>query len=135
MVLSSKNMRKQRFDRHGETPLGFSSAMTPSDPARREHTSLRLERGFSDGADEPWTMVAELISAIVTWAGIGWLSDRWLDTAPWLLMLGILIGSVLGVYLVLLRSNRMMREAMASRVAGRSPSDGETTEGVARGKD
>jgi F0F1-type ATP synthase assembly protein I len=90
----------------------------------------------SDGsheADQAWAMVAELISAIVTWAGIGWLLDRWLDTTPWLLLIGIVIGGAAGFYLVLLRSNRMM--ASASKTAGRSPGDGNTTEGAARGMD
>ncbi|MGH8905811.1 MAG: AtpZ/AtpI family protein [Egibacteraceae bacterium] len=80
-------------------------------------------------------MVAELISAVVTWAGIGWLLDRWLDTAPWLLLIGIVIGSAAGCYLVILRGNRMFREATASRLTARSAGDGDTTEGTARGMD
>jgi len=88
------------------------------------------------GSDEAWTMVAELVSAVVTWAGIGWLLDRWLGTAPWLLLIGILIGSATGFYLVLLRSNRMWAKATmpGKPVAGRLSDDGNTTEGFSSGK-
>lgn len=56
-------------------------------------------------------MVAELISAVLTWGGIGWLADRWLETPPWLLVSGIVIGWVTGFYLMYLRSHGMMRKA------------------------
>lgn len=54
--------------------------------------------------DDGWALMAELLSAILTWGGIGWLLDRWLDTAPWLLMLGLVIGNAAGFYLLYRRS-------------------------------
>jgi len=30
--------------------------------------------------------------------GAGWFLDKWLGTAPWLLVVAILIGSALGLY-------------------------------------
>lgn len=158
-------MSRQRFDRDRGTSLVFTPAMLPSDPERRaarpviepmgtkaqaeapvptdKPRPLRHPRpsqsssaGGWEAFDEAWTMVAELISAVVTWAGVGWLLDRWLDTAPWLLLIGILIGSATGFYLVLLRSNRMWAKAtMPGRtVAGGSADDGNTTEGASSGK-
>jgi ATP synthase protein I len=30
--------------------------------------------------------------------GVGWLLDRWLETAPWLLISGLVLGAVVGFY-------------------------------------
>ncbi|MBY5163364.1 AtpZ/AtpI family protein [Salsipaludibacter albus] len=53
--------------------------------------------------DSGWALTAEFLSAILVWAGIGWLLDRWLDTGPWLLVAGIVLGVVLGFYLLYMR--------------------------------
>lgn len=53
--------------------------------------------------DDGWSHSAELVSAVLAWTGIGWLADRWLDTAPWLLVAGAVLGFVLGTYLLWLR--------------------------------
>ncbi|HYO62362.1 MAG TPA: AtpZ/AtpI family protein [Pyrinomonadaceae bacterium] len=34
--------------------------------------------------------------SVLSFMGVGWLLDRWLDTAPWLLVTGIVVGSVIG---------------------------------------
>ena len=39
-----------------------------------------------------------LFASVVTLAGLGWLLDRWLETAPWLLVGGIVLGAVVGFY-------------------------------------
>jgi ATP synthase protein I len=39
----------------------------------------------------------ELVAAIGVGAGIGYLLDRWLDTAPWLLVVFFLLGSAAGM--------------------------------------
>jgi F0F1-type ATP synthase assembly protein I len=55
-------------------------------------------RGWED-------MLAEFLAAIFTWAGIGWLVDRWLDTDPWFMIAGAVLGNSLGIYLLWLRSD------------------------------
>ena len=84
-----------------------------------------------DGADEAWTMVSELVAAVVTWGGIGWLLDRWLDTAPLLLMIGIVIGTATGFYLVILRHNRMIDQSRPPYGSKGAPTS-ETSEGSTR---
>jgi ATP synthase protein I len=42
--------------------------------------------------------VFTLATAIVACLLIGWLLDRWLKTAPWLLVAGIILGAVIGFY-------------------------------------
>jgi ATP synthase protein I len=39
-----------------------------------------------------------LFASVVALAGLGWLLDRWLNTAPWLLVTGIVLGAVVGFY-------------------------------------
>lgn len=39
-----------------------------------------------------------LFFTVVTLLGLGWLLDRWLNTSPWLMVAGIVAGSILGLY-------------------------------------
>lgn len=39
-----------------------------------------------------------LFISVIGFAGIGWLLDRWLQTAPWLLVAGVVLGAVAGFY-------------------------------------
>lgn len=52
-------------------------------------------------------MGMELMAAVLLWAGIGWLVDGWIGTAPWGLVVGALIGNAAGMYLVFLRGNQL----------------------------
>jgi F0F1-type ATP synthase assembly protein I len=74
-------------------------------------------RGLDHGA----VMGVELITAVLMWAGIGWLIDRWLGTGPWFFAIGALIGNAAGLYLIWLRAERMSRDDPAS-----SPNQGDT---------
>jgi F0F1-type ATP synthase assembly protein I len=73
--------------------------------ARSQDSSHR--RGALRGLDQSSVMGVELITATLTWAGIGWLIDRWLGTAPWFLAIGAILGNAAGIYLVWLRGRRM----------------------------
>lgn len=39
-----------------------------------------------------------LFGSVIGLGGLGWLLDRWLETAPWLLVTGIVVGAVVGFY-------------------------------------
>ena len=39
-----------------------------------------------------------LFAAVVSGLIIGWLLDRWLGTRPWLLVAGVVVGSIAGFY-------------------------------------
>jgi len=39
-----------------------------------------------------------LFAAVVSGLIVGWLLDRWLGTAPWLLVTGIVLGTAAGLY-------------------------------------
>ena len=39
-----------------------------------------------------------LFASVAAFCGAGWLLDRWLKTEPWLLIVGIVIGSAAGLF-------------------------------------
>ncbi len=39
-----------------------------------------------------------LFASVAAFSGLGWLADRWLGTAPWLLATGVVLGSIAGFY-------------------------------------
>jgi F0F1-type ATP synthase assembly protein I len=84
-------------------------------------------RGALRGLDQSSVMGVELLTATLTWAGVGWLLDRWLDTAPWFLAIGALLGNAAGIYLVWLRGRRMdaIEEAAARPQADGPPVPGD----------
>jgi F0F1-type ATP synthase assembly protein I len=55
------------------------------------------------GEGEAWTVLAYLISGPLLYGGLGWLADRWLETTPWLVVVGIVGGMALAVYIVWVR--------------------------------
>lgn len=39
-----------------------------------------------------------LFASVASLCGVGWLADRWLGTAPWLMVVGLVLGAVVGFY-------------------------------------
>lgn len=39
-----------------------------------------------------------LFASVIGLTGVGWLVDRWMETKPWFLLAGIVLGSVVGLY-------------------------------------
>jgi len=39
-----------------------------------------------------------LFASVAVFCGVGWFLDRWLGTEPWLLVSGIVLGSIGGLY-------------------------------------
>jgi ATP synthase protein I len=39
-----------------------------------------------------------VFASVVSFCGAGYLLDRWLGTEPWLLIVGIVLGSALGLF-------------------------------------
>jgi len=82
---------------------------------------------YADRGDG-WTLAMELLTATFMWGGVGWLADRWLDTAPVLMVLGFVLGNALGVYLIWVRSQdrftREHTELMARRARTRTVAQG-----------
>ena len=67
-------------------------------------------------------MGVELVGAIGTMALIGWLLDRWLGTEPWLIVTGLGVGLIAGMY-------RFFRTALSTARPRRSDSEKSESEG------
>lgn len=39
-----------------------------------------------------------LFASVAALSGAGWLLDRWLETRPWLLVAGVVLGAAVGFY-------------------------------------
>jgi ATP synthase protein I len=39
-----------------------------------------------------------LFASVAAFCGIGWLADKWFGTSPWLLVIGIVVGSAAGLF-------------------------------------
>jgi ATP synthase protein I len=48
-----------------------------------------------------------LFASVVTLCGIGWLLDRWLGTKPWLMVAGLVLGAVVGIYQFIRLTSRL----------------------------
>jgi F0F1-type ATP synthase assembly protein I len=90
--------------------------MVPSDA--REATPnpadarARTTRGRGVDRREAWRqldqssiMTVELMAAVLVWGGVGWLIDRWLESRPWGMGIGVMVGFAAGLYLIWLRSS------------------------------
>ena len=51
-----------------------------------------------------------LFFTVITCLGVGWLLDWWLKTGPWLLVAGIVVGSIVGLYEFVVITSRMYDE-------------------------
>jgi len=61
--------------------------------------------GEHGGTDQGFRILGILTSGLLFYGGLGWLADRWLHTT-WLLPVGMILGSVAGVYLVIVKFGR-----------------------------
>ena len=39
-----------------------------------------------------------LFASVAAFTGVGWMLDKWLETQPWCLIAGIVIGSAVGLF-------------------------------------
>jgi F0F1-type ATP synthase assembly protein I len=83
---------------HDDEPAREDARESPSrtpgswlEPARSLQASLR-------GAGPIIGASYTLIGAILLLGGLGYLADSWLGTEPWLLLLGLVLGLVIGFY-------------------------------------
>jgi len=58
----------------------------------------RDEEGVTRRSGIVYAAVLSFTLSTISFLGLGWLLDRWLDTSPWLVVAGILLGAGLGFY-------------------------------------
>lgn len=55
-------------------------------------------RGVTSAVADGWVAGGSFFGSIMAGTLIGWLGDHWLTTGPWLLVVGITLGSANGFY-------------------------------------
>ncbi|MEX1124408.1 MAG: AtpZ/AtpI family protein [Acidimicrobiia bacterium] len=61
-------------------------------PVKRESTTEQVAAAMGDG----WLNGGSFVGSILAGALLGYLADRWLGTDPWLVIVGIGLGSYSG---------------------------------------
>ncbi|HVG32359.1 MAG TPA: AtpZ/AtpI family protein [Pyrinomonadaceae bacterium] len=56
------------------------------------------EQSVNQKSSIAYAAALSLFFSVATLLGLGLLLDRWLGTTPWLLVAGIVLGSVVGLY-------------------------------------
>lgn len=59
---------------------------------RQDTTHRQITSAISDG----WVAGSSFFGSILSGTLLGYFADRWLDTAPWLVVTGIVVGSYSG---------------------------------------
>ena len=84
------------------------------DPAA-DGTIRIAHRGVTSAVADGWVAGGSFFGSIMAGTLLGWLADLWLHTDPWLVVVGIIVGSVNGFY-------RMWE--LGRRPGGKQPIDG-----------
>lgn len=85
----------------------------PPEPEHRDERSLRL--GWRMGG-----LAFEVTSQVAAGALLGWLIDRWLDTAPKGLLTGALLGIAVGLWHLVRGALRLERQLPPPRGENRA---------------
>jgi F0F1-type ATP synthase assembly protein I len=67
-----------------------------------------------------WSAIIEFSAAIAVYGVLGWFADRWLGTGHVLFVIGLMLGMVLGVYIL---AKRATQAAGGPRTPKRSARD------------
>lgn len=67
-----------------------------------EHSSDDRSASQDASHDESmaWAAIATLVGGPLTWGGVGWLIDQWLDSGRICTAMGVVVGFVTGIYIV-----------------------------------
>ncbi|MBO0332189.1 AtpZ/AtpI family protein [Sneathiella sp. CAU 1612] len=68
-------------------------------------SDLTVERNSTAG--RAWRLSVEMVAALLVCGWFGWLLDKWLDTKPWLMLVFLIVGAVVGLYNVIKVGKRM----------------------------
>lgn len=58
------------------------------------------------GESMAWSAIATLVGGPLTWGGIGWLLDGWMDTERVFTAGGVVVGFITSIYIVYVRYGR-----------------------------
>ncbi len=91
--------------------------------ARRAPDQSGDPRARGEAFAKAFRFVAELVVGVGAGGFIGWVLDRFLGTAPWLLVLFVALGFAAGMLNVIRAAQKAQAEAEASQLAAPSVAD------------
>ena len=89
----------------------------------RKAPAAEADRARGRAMGEAFKIVAELVVGVAVGAGIGWVLDRQLGTAPWLLVLFLVLGFAAGLSNVIRTARQMQARAEPLQRAARPVAD------------
>jgi ATP synthase protein I len=81
-------------------------------PGRTSESSEADRAATASGYAKGFRLSSELVAGVVVGAGLGWFIDRWFRTAPWGLMIFLLLGFAAGVLNVMRSAGVVARNAL-----------------------
>lgn len=98
---------------------------SPSAPVTRaSESAASSSRGsMLRDMDHASVLVAELLSGVLVWGGIGWLAGTHLGGHPWPFIAGSLLGFATGFYLLWLRAEGRIGRPRGAGPGGRGGGD------------
>ena len=69
-----------------------------------------------------WNAVIEFTAAVTVYGVLGWFADKWLHTGHALFVTGLVLGLVLGIYVLMKRADQDEHDRVAAKRAGRAAS-------------
>src|SRR4051794_24518688 len=97
----------QPDDRPDEALGRLDEELQAFEAGRARSASNEASRSIGEG----YRLLAELIGGVFTGVGLGWLVDRFAQTSPWGLGIGLAVGAGLSVFMATRTAARMGRQA------------------------
>jgi ATP synthase protein I len=92
-----------------DDPAGLNKLDAQLKAARERNPAPESRSGPSEDSSGMATgmrLSAELLAGVLVGLGVGWGLDRWLGTAPWLLLVFLLLGTAAGILSVIRSGNK-----------------------------
>lgn len=91
--------------------------------ARRKPQDVSDDRARGEAYSNAFRFASELVAGVAVGGFIGWALDKWLGTAPWLLVLFVMLGFAAGMINIIRLAQKAQAEAEASQLAAPSVRD------------
>ena len=87
---------------------------------KRTERAQAHEVAGQKAAGDAWRIIADLFGGVLIGLGLGFLVDRFAGTAPWGLIIGVLLGFAVSIWMARRTANRIMAQAKAEGVVAKA---------------
>jgi ATP synthase protein I len=75
--------------------------------AKQARAPHPVSHGEGAAENKGWAVGIEFVGTVLVSAFIGWLIDKWVDTAPWVMIVFLVLGFVAGLRRAMVTSNQI----------------------------